>query len=228
MGIQIDLTKNVTVYTIGRLSSQRAPRKMVRPFTEDGKSLFEIMCETMHLLRYPCFTAVGDEELIEIGERQNIPNILRSKEEVTGDGNLRKIFSFLERCETSHAMLISPCTPFLSAQVINEACDFFCQNDYKSLTSVTQEQNWFFGRDKKPLFEFDVLNMNSKELCVYALANAFEVFPVERFLREGIYYTFKDPEDPYLYEIPKNEAIDIDDEDDFNLAAAMWRHSVGK
>ena len=227
MGIQIDPAKNVTVYLTARLSSQRAPRKMIRPFTQDGKSLFEVMCNTLQHLRYPCFTAVGDEELIEIGKQQNLANAHRTQEEINGDGNIRKIYGFLERCETSHAMIISPCTPFLTPEIINEACDFFCKNEFKSLTSIIKEQNWFFGRDKKPLFKFDLLNMNSKDLCIYALANAFELFPVERFLRQGIYYTFDDPEDPFLYEIAKSEAVDINDEHDFNLASAMWEYNVG-
>jgi hypothetical protein len=228
MGVNVDPRKNVSIYLIGRLGSARAPGKMIRPFTETGESLFEVMCRQMQQLRYPCYTAVGDKELMDIGERYNLPNAMRTRDEIDGDGPLRKIFAFLERCETSHAMLISPCTPFLSANVMNEACDFFCQGQYKSLTSVTMQQNWFFGRDKRPLFEFDVHNMNSKALCVYALANAFEVFPVDRFLSEGIYYTFEDPEDPYLYEIPKGEAVDINDEEDFQLASFMWRGGFAK
>jgi CMP-N-acetylneuraminic acid synthetase len=223
MGIQINPTKNITVYLTARLSSQRAPRKMIRPFTEKGESLFEVLCQTMQQLRYPCFTAVGDDELIEIGERMNLPNAHRTRKEVDGDGNLRMIYGFLERCETSHAMIISPCTPFLTPEVINDACDYFCKNDLMSLTSVTKEQNWFFGRDKKPLFEFDVYNMNSKDLCLYAMANAFEIFSVERFLKDSIFYEFNRPEDPYLYEIPKIEAVDINDADDFQLASLMWR-----
>lgn len=222
MGVQVDQKKNVTVYLTARLSSKRAPRKMIRPFTENEESLFEVLCHTMHQLRYPCFTAVGDDELIEIAERMNLPNELRTREEVDGDGNLRKIYAFLERCETTHAMIISPCTPFLTADTINAACDFFCENDFMSLTSVTMQQNWFFGKDKKPLFEFDVYNMNSKDLCLYAMANAFEVFSVERFLRDSIFYQFDRPEDPYLYEISKVEAVDVNDEDDFLIAQMMW------
>ena len=52
--------------------------------------------------------------------------------------------------------------------------------------------------------------------------NSFEIFPTQRFLTEGIWFTFKNPNDPYLYccgllEIPKNEVHDIDDEEDFEL-----------
>ena len=219
--------KNVTVYLVARLGSVRTKDKNIRDFA-GGLSLFEIMCKRMKDLTFPYFAAVGDAKLIEIAKRHHVPVALRSKESLSSDGPLRKIFEFLENCETTHASLISPCTPFLEAQTINKSCAAMCQEGYQSITSVTFEQNWYFGRDQKPLFPIDIQNMNSKALEVYAMANAFEIFPVERFLKEGIYYTFKGKNDPFLYRIPKKEAYDINSEEEFEIASYIWRARHGK
>ena len=219
--------KNVTVYLIARLGSSRTKGKNLRPFA--GKmSLFENMCVRMKKLKSPYFAAVGESELIDIAQKHGIPVAFRSKESLNADGPLRKIFEFIENCPTSHANIISPCTPFLEAATIDKANQFMIQENYMSITSVIFEQNWYFGADKKPLFPFDIYNMNSKALKVYALANAFEIFSVKRFLDKGIYYTFKNPGDPYLYQIPKMEAYDINSEEEFEIAVHIWKARYGK
>ena len=219
--------KDISIFIVARTASSRCPDKVIRDFSQ-GKSLFEIMCERMQTLRYPTFAAVGEPILSDIANKQNIPIIHRTKEEINSHGPLRRVFACVEQCKTTHIMLISPCTPFLQTDVINAACDFFVKNEYQAITSAIREQNWFFDQDRKPFFPIDVRNMTSNDLCIYALANAFEIFPVERFLNEGIYYTFEDPCDPYLYEIPKAQAVDIDSEEDFNLASYMWEMRGGE
>ena len=213
--------KGVSVFIVARTASSRCPDKVIRNFSQ-GKSLFEIMCNRMKELRYPCFAAVGEPVLSDIAEKYQIPVIHRAIYEINSRGPLRRVFACIEQCKTSHVMLISPCTPFLQTDIINTACDFFIESEHQALTSAIREQNWFFDQDRKPFFPIDVRNMTSNDLCIYALANAFEIFPVERFLNKGIYYTFEDPHDPYLYEIPKTQAIDIDSEEDFKLASYMW------
>ena len=219
--------KNITIFIVARTESSRTPKKIIRKFANE-KSLFEIMCRKMSILDYPCYAAVGERELIEISEKCKMPTAMRKIEEVTADSPLRLIFKFLERCETSHAMLISPCTPFLEPETINQACEYFLNSNCIAMTSVIKEQNWYFNEKKQPLFPIDVKNMNSKDLCIYALANAFELFPVKRFTEEGIYYTFSDKNDPYLYEISKLEAIDINTEDEFMIASRLWSYKHGE
>ena len=122
-------------------------------------------------------------------------------------------------------MLISPCTPFLEIETINHSCRIFCESiEWASMSSVIKEQNWFFDENRQPLVPINVQHMVSNGLCVYALANAFEVFSVERFMKEGIYYTFTNPNDPYLYEIPKSEAYDIDNPEEFELGQHIWEY----
>ena len=192
-------------------------------------SLFEIMCQKLKKMDFPYVAGIGEPELIEIAERHHIPIFHRSLEEVNVATPLSKVFKCVEQCNTSHATLISPCTPFLEIETINQACRIFCESiEWESMSSVIKEQNWFFDENRRPLVPINVQNMDSNELCIYALANAFEIFPVERFLREGIYYTCANPIDPYLYEIPKNEVYDIDDREDFELGQHIWEYRIIK
>jgi len=219
--------KSVSVFMVARMESSRCPNKVSRNFAQ-GKSLFEVMCISMKDLNYPFFAAVGEPELADIADKHQIPIIHRKKSEVTSDRPLRSVFACVEQCTTSHILLISPCTPFLNAATVNAACEYLIEGEHESISSAIVEQNWFFNKDRKPFFPINVHDMTSNDLCVYAMANAFEGFPVKRFLDEGIYYTFEDASDPYLYEIPKSEATDINTEEEFELAAMMWkaRHSA--
>jgi len=219
--------KSVTVVMAARVESKRCQRKVAREFFE-GKSLFDLMCQRLHQLRHPFAAAVGDEELVQAAHRQKVPVIERSHEEVNAHAPLLKVFKCMEKVKTTHAMLVSPCTPNLTMETINKACDFFIESPYRSMSSCTLEQNWFFDKDKKPLFPINVHNMTSNELCIYALANAFEIFPVDRFMEQGIFYTFDDPTDPHLFQIPKNEALDINTEEEFVIAQDLWRYNNGK
>ena len=158
----------------------------------------------------------GDKPLSEvvksyIAEKYNVPIQLRSEKALRGQQGtlLRDIYNFLEKCSTKYACLLSPCTPFLKMETVNKACDLICNTNNTSVTSVYFEQNWFFGPDKKPLFPIDVTHLDSKALSIYGSANAFFIFPVKRFIEKGYYFTHELPTDPYLFEISKEEAIDI-------------------
>jgi len=65
--------------------------------------------------------------------------------------------------------------------------------------------------------------MDSKFLSLYGKANAFEIFPVKRFLEKGYYFNYESPKDPYFFEIDKEEAIDINSEVEFKQASYLWK-----
>ena len=181
------------------------------------------MCQKLNKLDFPFAAGVGESKLIDIAKRYQVTVFHCSEEEVNAATPLIKVFKCVEQCTTSYSMLISQCTPFLEAETINTACRKFCKTEeWNPMSAAIKEQNWFFNENHEPLTPINVHNMTTNDLCVYALANAFEVFPVERFIKEGIWYTFTNPTDPYLYEIPKREAFDIDDQEAFELGQHVW------
>mgnify|MGYP001190759560 CR=1 FL=1 len=217
-------SNEVTIYLVSRLGSERVKDKIYREFYKD-LSLFEIACQKMKELSFPCAAAIGDKELIEIANKYNVPIQLRSQSSLKAQQGslLREIYAFLEKCPTKYACLLSPCAPFLKMETLNKACDLICNTENMSVTSVYFEQNWFFGSDKKPLFPVDVIRMDSKFLSLYGKANAFEIFPVKRFLEKGYYFNYESPKDPYFFEIDKEEAIDINSEVEFKQASYLWK-----
>lgn len=219
---QVD--KNITVYLIARLNSERLPRKMLLPFEEDKTSLFERACINLKDIKFPFKAAIGEKELIDIANKHHVEIELRDQKELDSNGNLLEVFSFLKKTKTTHAMLISPCNPFITKEIINNACEVFISNDFTSLTSVVKEQNWYFDKNQKPLFEFNPYRMNSKDLEIYSLANVIEIFPLDRFVKEGIFYTFSNKIDPYFYELNKINAVDIDNQIDFEIAKSLLRN----
>ena len=223
------MKKDITIYLIARLNSERLPNKMIIPFNEiNGMCLFEHACINLKNLKYKLKAAIGEQPLIDMAKRNNVEIEFRPQNELDSNGELREVFNFLTKADTSHAMLISPCNPFITAEVINDACDKFLANDYESMTSVVKEQNWYFDENQKPLFKINPYRMNSKDLKLFSLANVFEVFSVKRFIEEGIYYTFENVKDPAFFELNKNVAIDIDDQIDFDIAQSILKNSLEK
>ena len=216
------MKKDITIYLIARLNSERLPNKMIIPFDEiNNHSLFERACIKMKDLKFKNKVAIGEKELIKIANKYNIEIEKRPQNELDSNGKLREVFNFLSNTKTSHAMLVSPCNPFITADVLNNACNVFLKNNYISMTSVIKDQNWYFNYDYKPISPIDPYKMNSKDIKLYKKANVFEIFPVKRFLEKGIYYTFENKNDPFFYEIEKKYSIDVDDETDFNIAKSL-------
>ena len=216
------MNRDITIYLIARLNSERLPNKMIIPFDKiNNHSLFERACSKMKDLKYRNKVAIGEDSLINISNKYNIEIEKRPQNELDSNGELRQVFNFLSNTKTSHAMLISPCNPFITADVLNKACDIFLKNDYTSMTSVIKDQNWYFDYDNKPITPIDPYRMNSKDIKLFKKANVFEIFPVKRFLDKGIYYTFNNKTDPFFFEIEKKHSIDVDDESDFNVAKSL-------
>tara|TARA_A100001015_G_scaffold283400_1_gene348668 strand:- start:34 stop:243 length:210 start_codon:yes stop_codon:yes gene_type:complete len=67
------MIKDITIYLIARLNSERLPNKMIIPFDEiNNHSLFERACSKMKDLKFKNKVAIGEESLINISNKYNI------------------------------------------------------------------------------------------------------------------------------------------------------------
>ena len=130
-------SNEVTIYLVSRLGSERVKDKIYREFYK-GSSLFEIACQKMKELSFPCAAAIGDKELIEIANKYNVPIQLRSQSSLKAQQGslLREIYAFLEKCPTKYACLLSPCTPFLKMETLKDVvhCSVLVTRSFSSDT----------------------------------------------------------------------------------------------
>ena len=200
--------------------SERVPEKNIRPFC--GRPLYHHVMAT--LLECPLIERVyidTDSEGIardateHFKERVGIiwrppaicgdfvsMNVIIGHDlsQVTGD-------SFLQTHSTN---------PLLTSATIQTAIErFFSPGDHDSLFSVTRIQMRLYDRDGNPINHDPREMLRTQDLePVYAENSNFYVFSRRSFARCGR----RIGQRPILFEIPKTEAIDIDDLEDFQLA----------
>lgn len=113
--------------------------------------------------------------------------------------------------------------PLLTSSTINNAINVFFQNmdKYDSLFSVTRKQSRFYDKNGTPI------NHNPNELLrtqdlpqVYEENSCLYIFSKTSFKKAG---NKRIGLKPYMFEIDKLEAVDIDDAEDFIIAEALMK-----
>jgi CMP-N-acetylneuraminic acid synthetase len=113
--------------------------------------------------------------------------------------------------------------PLLKAETLDKAIQFFLNNRdvYDSLFSVTRLQTRLYWKDGKPI------NHNPNELLrtqdlpiVFEENSCFYIFTKESFKKAG---NKRIGLKPFLLEIDKIEAMDIDEPEDFIIAEQMYK-----
>lgn len=127
--------------------------------------------------------------------------------------------TYLPNIEGEHFIQCHATSPLLSRQTIDEAIDlYFDMQDHDSVLTVTKHQGWFYDKEMMPInFDPSVLARSQDLDPVYESNSALFVFSRESFnetkKRTG--------QTPYFMEINRVESLDVDTEEDFEIAAAV-------
>lgn len=213
----------------GRMGSKRCEHKLVRPFA--GSSLIEIALEKLARLDtdLPRYFAAGEPELEEIARRHpEVEYVERPPEALCVDGPPSLVCSHLERLPETHFVHINPCHPLVKPQTWLDAADWFAQHEPVSLTSVFRNNGWFYDR------EGTSINCKGKQVhatqdspWIWEVAHAFHILDKRRFLAMERPWN-NEPRDPELFEIPREDAWDIDTPDQFAAVERLYelRHGL--
>lgn len=220
------MTTDIGVFSLGRTQSQRCPNKMLRPFA--GTTLTDIVLEKLARAgRYAFFAALEDEFRAKC-DRHRVDFIPRDLRSARIDEPIREILGFLEEVACEHLLLVSGCLPFLRSETIQGFLDECVAGGCRPAFSVIRRQNYFMGMDRRPLnFDPGVPTINTKTVQpVYEFAHALYFFNRRFFLQHGRYWDWGEVR---LIEIPGGlELLDIDTEEDFRMAEALWRSGAGE
>lgn len=209
-----------------RHSSERVPGKNYRPFG-DGRPLFHHMVDTL-IASQRVDVIVIDTDSPTITEQcaEKYPEIVILERPEHLLGGMTPMNDILLhdtiQVEADFYLQTHSTNPLLSAETVGRAIDTFIENYpvYDSLFSVTRVQTRFYDslaravnhnpnillrtQDLPPLFE--------ENSCLYL----FHRDTLERdHARIG--------RRPFLFEIDRLEAVDIDEEIDFRVAEEMFR-----
>lgn len=159
--------------------------------------------------------SIVDNEKVEIRERHHtICGDLVSMNKIINDDLLS--------VDSKIYLMTHTTNPLLSKSTIINAINTFLNidsNKFDSLFSVNRLQSRFFDDESNPI-NHDPRNLQRTQDLnpIYEENSCMYIFTKESFLmnnknRIGLY--------PKLYETPKNESFDIDDEDDWNIVKSI-------
>jgi CMP-N-acetylneuraminic acid synthetase len=215
------MTPRIGVFSFGRTQSERCPNKMLRPFA--GTSLTDLMMTKLSQLGADVFFAGHEDVFADKAREHGVPFVRRSLASATIDEPITEILSFLRDVPYSHLLIVNACLPFLRVGTIRAFLDDAAAHQHQPAFAVVKRQNHFLSLDRRPLnFPSEMRTINSKTVTpVHEFAHALYFFDRDYFFSHGRYWDWQEVR---LVELgDRYELIDIDTEEDFAFAEALWR-----
>jgi CMP-N-acetylneuraminic acid synthetase len=212
-----------------RHHSQRVPGKNYRPLA--GKPLYQHIIET--LLSVPEITTIlvdTDSEPVMAGLRADFPQvkIIQRPENLRApEIPMNEILAYdTAQLEADYYLQTHSTNPFLKAETISGAIGKFLAQypAYDSMFSVTRLQTRLWDSLTRAINHNPAILLQTQDLPpVFEENSCFYLFTRQNLLSKRN----RLGERPLMFEIPRHEAVDIDEEFDFQLAEIMMRAQLG-
>lgn len=206
-----------------RLGSKRIPKKNIRYM--DGKPL----------IQYPIDLAVGSglfEEVWVNTESAELGRIIQTMgaqfherpAQLAGDKATNRDFTyeFMQKHDCDYVVMVNTTSPLLREDTVRKFLTFINENDYDTIVSVVAEREETFFQDKPLNFSLEE-KVNSQFLePTEAIVWALTAWKRETFMKlqeEGKNPVFGGKLGKYA--IPKDEACDLDTEEDWRIAEGI-------
>ncbi len=215
-----------------RKGSQRVKNKNTRSFSNSETSLIGL--KLIELLKVKSvkniFLSTDDKKAIEIAKNINDDRIIidvRPSELCSSETLVEDLIMYVPSIiPTDHIFWVHATTPFVNFLVYEEALKAYFQglnNGYDSLMSVTKYQSFLWDKEKN-----DVINFDRKKIgwpATQDLKPLYEINHAFYISNKNNYYQLKDRigQNPFLFELDKIQSFDIDWEEDFIIAEALFK-----
>jgi CMP-N-acetylneuraminic acid synthetase len=213
-----------------RHHSQRVPGKNYRPLA--GKPLFHHILET--LLAVPEIETVivdTDSDPVMDGVRRLFPTVklvARPEHLRADDVPMNDILLYdTAQVQADFYLQTHSTNPLLKAETISRGIQSFLTNypKYDSLFSVTRLQTRLYWQDGRAINHNPLELLQTQDLPpVYEENSCIYLFTRENLERKK----HRIGDTPLMFEIPRLEAIDIDEEADFQLADLLMQARLEK
>lgn len=202
-----------------KLNSERLPLKNIKPFT-NGKPLIAYILDTLKNVNNvdEIYVYCSDEMITEYLP-EGVKFLKRDPYYDLSTTKFNEVLSsFAKLVEADVYVLTHATAPFMSAQSIEKGVDAVTSGKYESAHAVTLLRE-FLWKDGKPLnYELDNIPRTQDLPDIYAETCGLYVYTSDLIINKGRRIS----DDPFLVEITKIEACDINDEDDFIIADAIF------
>jgi len=171
--------KEVCFIVQARLSSQRLPKKMIRPF--NGTTLVDLALHKLVSSNIPntqIYLSANEQELIDIGNKYPINIWKRSYESANVDNNITTLFDWWDKLPYRYVVMVSACNPFLKIDTIESFVKNYINSNSDGMFSVVEKKNYYWDTDGNMLNKWpdgqDLLNTKAVDVtyeaghCLYA------------------------------------------------------------
>lgn len=214
-----------------RLSSERVPRKMIKPFA--GTSLVEIACrkirECNQIPLNNFYFSAYENEIKEVVEKYGLNIFHRSKASAFSEGPMQEVMEYHDKLPFKYAVVISACCPMLSSTTIDSFVESYLASPHDGMFSVIEKKNYFWDENHDMITKWpknaDVLNTKLVGQT-YEAAHCLYAGKLDT-IKDGIWMA-KPPftrNKPALFVVPESETIDIDYQWQFDIAEVLYEKS---
>jgi len=213
-------TSDIGVWSCARTTSTRCKQKMIRPFGDS--SLVDIFLGKLAQLQGNTFFGGYETVFKDKCQLHNVDFVQRSEESANVDEPASKIYEFLCDQPYEYLLQVNACLPFLTVESINNFLEI-CTEDDKPKFAVFRKNNYYTSLEGTPYnFSDNLSTINTKNVApVNEFAHVFYFFKKSYFVEHGWYWDWNDLR--YIEIDEGLETFDIDTEEQFNMADAMWK-----
>jgi CMP-N-acetylneuraminic acid synthetase len=226
------MLKKICIVLQARLSSQRIPRKMIKPFA--GTTLFDIALSKLQDLAvggYDCYVSVNEPELKQAAMNHNsrwaYEIWARSEASAACDSDVSLMYEWWDDLKSrySHVVMFNGCLPFLPAKSILSFCNEFEKSDTDGAFAVMPKKDYFWNEDGEMLNQWpegqDLLNTKAVE-PTFCAAHALYGSRID-WIGEGKFVgSYQKKNDPALIPIKEQECLDIDYDWQFDMCEKLY------
>ena len=213
------MIEDIGVWSCGRLSSSRCKNKMTRDFA--NSTLTDIFLSKLNSIGTNTFFGGYEPIFKDKCDKHKVKFVQRDKNSTIVDEPASEIYNFLINQKYRYFLQVNACLPFLKIETIKNFLKI-CEKKRKPLFAVFEKKNYFMDMNNTPLnFSKKITTINTKSVGkIKEFAHVFYFFEKEYFKKNGWYWDWNKVE---YVSIPYTiEMFDIDTEEDFELAQAIW------
>ena len=220
---------DIAVLVQARMSSERCPGKMLRPFA--GSNLVDITLKKLKQSQvFPkenIILSVHEPGLIEVGLRNEVTVFERSEESSLWDGgpdaHLTGMYEWWDKIPFKYVVLVNACTPLLRIETIDNFVEEYAASTSSGAFGVIDKMNYFWDENFNLLTPLRDAAMNTKNVqTTYEAAHCLYASKLESIGDNVWMGNFNVPGEIELIPVNESECYDIDYEWQFPIVESIY------
>ena len=212
----------ITAVIAVRAGSQRVRNKNIRPFVDSN--LLELKLSLLKQVRNIDEIIVDSDsnEMLEIGFEHGVSVQKRIDYYASSECTNSEFHGHIAETTNTDTIFLTPvCAPFVSIESHENAIEYYLQNDFDSVVSVSEVKNHLW-LDGKPL-NYDLNDVPNSQDLPDVLKLNYGITIVDRDVMKNEKRVVG--HNPGFYKLNEIESIDIDTELDFFIAEQIYRRN---